>query len=385
MATQHGYFLIADITGYTGYLSASELDHAQQTLTALLNLLIRHTRPPLIISRLAGDAVISYGLRDQFFAGQTFVESIEGTYVDFRRAIELMVRNTTCPCNACRNIASLDLKFFVHYGEFSVQKLDAHDELVGSDVILLHRLTKNTVGEKLGIRAYTLYTDAALTQLGIDGPMHGLIEHEESYEHFAPAKVWVQDMHPVWEAHKREPQVRIEKELTHFTAEIAVSPEVLWNFLLQPEHFNVLAGGTRMALSGVRGGRVAPGTVYECYHGDSVVTQTVVEWHPFSLITLSMPMALPVGVAMLLMELQLEPSGDGTRFTQAFGRPTGPLAARLVAEFGLKQMLKTGDADMAKFKAHIESAAKASLRLDASPEPAAAEIGAAARESLVHA
>ncbi|GAB4578214.1 MAG: hypothetical protein Fur0022_09480 [Anaerolineales bacterium] len=103
--TQYGYFLIADITGYTAYLSKSELDHAQQTLTALLNLLIRHTKPPLIISRLAGDAVISYGLRDNFFQGQTFVEMIEDTYVAFRRAIDLMVLNTTCTCNACKNIS----------------------------------------------------------------------------------------------------------------------------------------------------------------------------------------------------------------------------------------------------------------------------------------
>ena len=58
--TQYGYFLIADITGYTSFLSKSELDHAQQTLTALLNLLIQHTKPPLIISRLAGDAVTSW-------------------------------------------------------------------------------------------------------------------------------------------------------------------------------------------------------------------------------------------------------------------------------------------------------------------------------------
>jgi hypothetical protein len=56
------------------YLSQSELEHAQETLTALLELLIKHTRPPLVISRLAGDAVISYGLQDNFFQGQTFIE-----------------------------------------------------------------------------------------------------------------------------------------------------------------------------------------------------------------------------------------------------------------------------------------------------------------------
>ena len=40
----------------------------------------------------------------QRFQGQTFVELIEDTYVAFRRAIDLMVVNTTCECNACRNI-----------------------------------------------------------------------------------------------------------------------------------------------------------------------------------------------------------------------------------------------------------------------------------------
>src|SRR5215213_5907964 len=182
MAVQQGYFLIADITGYTQYLNESELDHAQGILTSLLNLLIKHTQPPLIISRLAGDAVISYGLSEHFLEGQTFAESLEDTYVSFRRMVELMVRNTTCQCKACQNIGALDLKFFVHYGEFAVQKLDAHDELVGSDVNLLHRLLKNHVTEVLGLKAYTLYTEAAIQALGLEN-LGGLIPHAESYEH----------------------------------------------------------------------------------------------------------------------------------------------------------------------------------------------------------
>src|SRR4030066_2308229 len=141
MATsQSGYLLIADITGYTLYLSQSELDHAQAILTVLLELLVEHPRPPLVISRLAGDAVVSYGLQNNFYQGQTFIEMIEDTYVSFRKAIERMVLHNTCQCNACANISTLDLKFFVHYGTFGLQRLSAHDELVGSDVILSHRL-----------------------------------------------------------------------------------------------------------------------------------------------------------------------------------------------------------------------------------------------------
>jgi hypothetical protein len=121
--THEGYLLIADITGYTRYLSESELEHAQETLTALLELLVENTRPPLVISRLAGDAVISYGLRGDFFQGQTFIEKIEDIYVTFRKALERLVLNNTCRCNACANISLLDLKFFIHYGSFGIQHI----------------------------------------------------------------------------------------------------------------------------------------------------------------------------------------------------------------------------------------------------------------------
>src|SRR5512142_741976 len=99
-----GYILIADITGYTMYLSESELDHAQEILTVLLEVVLKNTRPPLVISRLAGDAVISYGLRDHFLQSQSFIEMIENTYISFRREIEQMVMNNNCHCNACANI-----------------------------------------------------------------------------------------------------------------------------------------------------------------------------------------------------------------------------------------------------------------------------------------
>jgi hypothetical protein len=387
MSTQYGYFLIADITGYTGYLSASELDHAQQTLTALLNLLIKHTKPPLVISRLAGDAVISYGLREGFLQPQTFVETLEQTYVDFRRAVELMVRNTTCPCNACRNIGALDLKFFVHYGEFGVQKLDAHEELVGSDVNLLHRLLKNHVTECTGLKAYSLYSDAAIRQLGMADNLEGFIRQEEEYEHLGPVVAWVKDMHPVWGARRKEPQIVItpERELAHFTTEIALSPEVLWDYLVQPQHMVVLAGGERMAVSGRKGGRVDTGAVFECFHGGKVVREIVVEWHPFELLTVQIPMDLPIPVkgVSVLMELRLEPVESGTRFTQTFSKASGPVAGRVMAEMGLMQMLKTGDADMARFKTHIEADAAAHRPIAAlAVAPAEGEIRAAARESL---
>ncbi|MEA1903394.1 MAG: hypothetical protein U9N56_07700 [Actinomycetota bacterium] len=64
-----GFLLIADITGYTSYLGASEIEHAQGTLTDLLELLVEHVRAPLVVSQLEGDAVMSYGFDDGFIGG----------------------------------------------------------------------------------------------------------------------------------------------------------------------------------------------------------------------------------------------------------------------------------------------------------------------------
>src|SRR4030042_3022793 len=198
--TIRGYLLIADITGYTLYLTQSELEHAQEILADLLKVLVYRTRPPLILSRLAGDAVISYALEQKFVQGQTFVEMIEDTYLAYRKALERMVLNNTCLCNACTNIANLDLKFFVHFGASAVQHIGDHDELIGSDVNLLHRLLKNHVVQATGIKAYALYTQPAISHLGIQEICQSMTAHSESYEHLGEVQVWIQDMHPVWSA-----------------------------------------------------------------------------------------------------------------------------------------------------------------------------------------
>jgi sulfate adenylyltransferase subunit 1 (EFTu-like GTPase family) len=101
---ERGFLVIADITGYSAFLRGSELDHAEDSLKDLIGLLIEQTKSPLVISRLEGDAVISYAPEASFLQGQTMVEIVENTYVEFREARQHMQLNTSCTCNACQNI-----------------------------------------------------------------------------------------------------------------------------------------------------------------------------------------------------------------------------------------------------------------------------------------
>lgn len=354
--TYAGYLLIADINGYTRYLSESELEHAQETLTALLELLVENTRPPLIISRLAGDAVISYGLKQDFFQGQSFIEKIEDIYVTFRKALERLVINNTCQCNACANISTLDLKFFIHFGTFGIQRISDHDELVGSDINLLHRLLKNKVAEQTGIEAYALYTEPALRQLGIEEFVDTMTPHHEAYEYLGEVKVWVQDLHPIWEKKRITTEVAFPDNgiWQQFEVFIDMPRELVWDYLVQPKYRNSLIGADRMEIANRSDGRVAPGSVYQCYHGDKLVPQTILEWQPFERMIVKelSPLYPDTGG---ISEYRLDKVEGGTILTKSLARPIGPFLGRMLIYLLMPMFKQAMQKAFETFKHDIES------------------------------
>lgn len=354
---QRGYILIADITGYTAYLSHSELEHARGTLTDLLELLVEHTRPPLVLSRLEGDAVISYALEEGFVSAQTFVESIEDTYVAFRRAIELMVLNNTCQCNACANVSSLDLKFFVHHGTFAFQEIGGHQELVGADINLIHRLLKNTVTSATGFGAYILCTEAAEQALGLEDASESMVQHQETVDDFGDVTVWVKDMHPVYQARKDEELIsyRPEEVVAVWEAEIALPPEVVWDYLNQSSFRDIIMGSDSHEVVDRSEGRVAPGSIYQCYHGEQIIPQVVLEWRPFERVILKMMTPVRPGPVEVMIEYRLQQVDGGTHITETMFRLTGPFLGRMSFRAYVRMTKKKGDADWATFRQAISS------------------------------
>ncbi|MEW5940358.1 MAG: DUF2652 domain-containing protein, partial [Chloroflexota bacterium] len=138
--TRHGYLVLADISGYTGYLAQVELEHAQEILADLLECIVERFKTALTISKLEGDAVFANVDEEKIPRPESLLELIEATYVEFRRRRDSSLRATTCACRACQSMSSLELKFFVHHGDYMVQSIAGIRELVGSDVNLIHRL-----------------------------------------------------------------------------------------------------------------------------------------------------------------------------------------------------------------------------------------------------
>src|ERR1041385_2917989 len=198
MANQ-GYFVITDISGYTEYLTGSELDHANEILQSLFDAQLKAVKHPFVISGFRGDAIFMYVPETNFVQSQSFIEALENFYIVFAATLKQMQYNTTCTCRACKNMSMLDLKLCIHYGEYLVQKLGDREELLGADVIVPHRMLKNHVIENTGIKAYALFSEAAARSLGLENLCEPLTPHIETYEHLGEVKMFVHDLGAAWQ------------------------------------------------------------------------------------------------------------------------------------------------------------------------------------------
>lgn len=340
--TQKGYILIVDISGYTAYLSQTELTHAQEILEALMTSLVEHIHPPIIISRIEGDGIFSYTLDNCFLQGQTLLEALEHLYCSFAFELEHITRNTTCNCKACARIPELGLKMIAHHGEFGIQTVGKRTDLVGTSVNLTHRLAKNSIKDQTNISEYVFFTKECIEALNLrDYAEEAMVFHRETYEHIGNVEGYVYDLIPVWQRDRERRRVVLPQEeiAIETEMELPVSPPIAWDYLSDPLVRASYLGSDMVTVSKVNG-RMMVGAQFHCAHGDNVIDQLILDWQPFEYITLGQVLVLPGNMkANMRMMLKLEEIPEGTRVITCFGKPisSNPLT-NLMLRMGRKKM-----------------------------------------------
>lgn len=283
--TQHGYLLIADISGYTSFVAGTELEHAHEILTELLELIVGQLTTVMTISKLEGDAVFVYAPESSISRSETLLELVEVTYMAFRDRLDSVRRRTTCQCNACRSIPSLDLKFIVHHGSYIVQRVKGIHELIGSDVNLIHRLLKNSVSEKTGWRAYMLLTAACLEQL--QQLPDGMYRQTETYEYLGEVEVYCADLRQRYKEAAEARRIVISKEeaVLIFEFEYDAPPPIVWDWFNDPAKRNIWGAGVKWKAVDRPGGRTGVGASNHCAHGKGYSIETILDWRPFRYVT----------------------------------------------------------------------------------------------------
>lgn len=149
--THRGLLLIADISGFTRFmrLHALATSHARQIVVRLLRALVDAAEPPLVVAELEGDAVFFYALATEPEELDRLARAVKRQvlrfYQVFEREIADLKRLTACVCGACTSVGQLQLKQVLHCGEVALERIDRFEKLFGLDVILVHRMLKNSV------------------------------------------------------------------------------------------------------------------------------------------------------------------------------------------------------------------------------------------------
>ena len=290
MSSREVVLLLADLSGYTAYLAASEPERAPALAADLVETVVRQLRPTFRLEKLEGDAAFMVAPADRL-TGPALLDAIDATVAAFRTRLRSLAQSTTCDCEACRRIPELGLKFVVHAGDVVTQRVAGRTELAGVAAIVAHRLLKASSPATLGLERYALMTDACVHRLGLDPTALGLKAGSESFDYLGDVAVWLRDLSPAfadteatWVPPRRRPL--LEAELR-----VPLALMTLWEELTSSEN------RARVAF---------------CAADRLAQVEEIVEWRPFASFARVVKLPDLPGDRRLTARHELQPDGDAT-------------------------------------------------------------------------
>ncbi|GBD89127.1 hypothetical protein BMS3Abin03_03077 [bacterium BMS3Abin03] len=145
---------IPDISGYTKFVTETEAKHSKHIISELIEVILNANQLGMEVSEIEGDAVLFFRKGDPPKLTE-LIEQAKRMFLDFHVHIRIIQRDNVCQCGACRTAVNLTLKFITHFGFLEEVAIRDFNKIMGSDVILAHRLLKNNVPEN----EYLLMTD----------------------------------------------------------------------------------------------------------------------------------------------------------------------------------------------------------------------------------
>ena len=154
-------FFIPDIGGFTKFVSETEIRHSQHIIQELLELLVDANKLGLEVAEFEGDAVlfVRSGAPPSIDA---LIEQARAMFVAFHAHLQRIEYYRVCQCGACSTASSITLKIVAHAGSAGTMKVKDHRKFIGKDIIVAHRLLKNSVPT----REYLLVSQATLDRVG---------------------------------------------------------------------------------------------------------------------------------------------------------------------------------------------------------------------------
>src|SRR5215831_7663182 len=160
MPNNNATILIPDISGFTEFMTTTELNHASHAISILIDTIIKAIDEEYEVSEIEGDAVLLIK-KGAPRSKKEILDTCLKIFNAFHYQRKWMQLYTVCPCGACQAIINLTLKFVVHHGLVSEMRVGRFTTHSGADMIVAHRLLKNSIGNN----EYVLITEKLLHQM----------------------------------------------------------------------------------------------------------------------------------------------------------------------------------------------------------------------------
>ena len=183
MAETNATILIPDISGFTEFMTTTELSHSSHAINYLIDAIVNAVGEEYELAEVEGDAVLL--IRKGPAPSKKEIQDIcLKIFNAFHYKRKWMQQHTICPCGACMAIINLSLKFVVHHGPVAEIKVGRFVKPSGPEMIVAHRLLKNSIGNN----EYLLLTEKLLQQ-GDDEPGVEMVWTRSSEEYPAIGKI----------------------------------------------------------------------------------------------------------------------------------------------------------------------------------------------------
>jgi hypothetical protein len=136
--------LIPDISGYTEFLTKTELVHSSHIINELLEAILAANSGEFVLSEVEGDALLLYQ-KGKPIDADALVRQCLSMFESFHTQLKIIERDSLCQCGACKTATNLTLKFVAHHGMVQEIKVMQFTKCSGIDMVVAHRLMKNRI------------------------------------------------------------------------------------------------------------------------------------------------------------------------------------------------------------------------------------------------
>ena len=271
MATQAAgdeiLFFIPDLGGFTKFIAETEIQHSQHIIKELLEILVDANTLGMKVSEFEGDAVLFYrnGAPPSL---EQLVQQARKMYLDFHTCLKKFEYARICQCGACTGASGISLKMVAHFGSAGTMKVKDHLKFIGKDIIIAHRLLKNSVTAP----EYLLVTQSTISRIdGADGQLPSFANGADAYDNLGTIEYHFKSLDSYRNEVKVDPPVpeglKNPRKMTQLTRRINAPIEEVYQRLIDlPGRMNWIEGATKVEMSDGQPNQI--GKTHRCVRGD---------------------------------------------------------------------------------------------------------------------